>query len=559
MNKIEKKSWVILVLGVFLLSIFFIGFVNAKDSVSNSLDGFVNSSNSYDNFSIIYGDNAAFEDLMGALMISDIFPIITGTSGQPYIKKSSEVLNYKNKNLILVGGPCANPISEEITNEKGYNCEDWKFNSGEAVVKVFDNGDGKAIMVAGTTKEDTLKMADAIRRYDKSDKLKSSDEVIFNTPIGNECGNGICEIKETDAICPADCSNEGSVQLTSKLIVQNFHISGENIVFGAFDVSEPSENLIRVRGKEVSGTSKIYLLNLKTNETVEIDKGFWPQIDEDYLVYEGRKDILNENTGAYVEWPVIKLYRISTGETIQLTEPKIRYYFEWPIISGNNVVWLERNEVYGDTNPPKLMIYNIETKSTKKLVNVRNYWDSNFKIDGNYIVYQGPKYCVPEDCSQVKSEPSPGNFVYENAEEGDQDVWLYDISTDKKTRITSNEEYQGMPEVWNNYLVWVDDSLIAEGIKEIHVYDIFTGEENPLNLTYIVSGGSKGISFSDNKVVWTDYRNENGDVYLYDIIKNVERRITFNSGFQGSGEFEENHVIWIDSRNGGQDLFMVDL
>jgi len=528
-------------------------------SVSDTLSELVNSVNSYEDISIVYGDNAAIEDLFGAFMISDIFPMFDEDQGRgSYVKKVSEVTSFQNKNLILVGGPCANQISEDITNEGGYNCADWKFDVGESLVKVFDNGDGKVIMIAGTTKGDTWKMSDAIRRYDKSEKLKSSDEVIFDTPVESMCGNDICEIKETDENCPEDCSNEGSIQLTFNLGVTSLDISGENLVFDAVERDETSEISNSIFPEGVT-ESYVYLQNLETKDLKQIGQGSWPQIDGDYIAYMGKEEVLNERAGNYVEWPVIKLYRISTGETITLTEAKIRYYFEWPIISGNNVVWLERNEVYEDTNPPKLMIYNTETKLTKKLVDVRYYWDSNFKIYGDKIVYQGPKYCVPEDCSKVRTEVSSNYFVYENAEEGDEDVWLYDMSTKEKTRITSDEEYQGMPEIWNNYIVWVDDRLIAEGKKEIYLYNLLTTEEKPLNLTYAVSGGYSAISFSDYNVIWTDNRNGNGDVYFYDVERDIERRITLNSNHQGGGKLDGNYVVWIDHRNGGQDLFMLEL
>ena len=524
-------------------------------SVSGVLSEVIDSVNSYGDISIVYGDNAALEDFLGAFMISDILPIFDEDRGrEPYVRKASEIISFQNKNLILVGGPCANQISEQITNEIGYNCDDWKFDYGKAIVKVFENGDGKVIMVAGTTKGDTWKMSDAIRRYSKSDKLKSSDEVIFDTPAEGECGNNICETKETDKNCPADCSNEGSVQLTSGLIVKTFDVFLDYVIFS-------------------DGEGDVYLQNLKTKELKKIDQGSWPEIDGDYVVYNSMNEVLNENTGEYVRWPTISLYQISTEETTSLTEAKIRYYFEQPMIFGNNVVWLERNEVYEDRRLPKLMIYNIETKSTRKLVDVRNYWDGNFRIYGDKIVYQGPKYCIPENCSQVRIEISPTRTRYENAEAGDDDIWLYDMTTDKKTRLTSNEEYQGMPEIWNNFIVWVDDRLIAEGKREIYMYNILTGEEKPLNLTYDVSGGHTAISFSDYNVIWTDYRNSdelssNEDVYFYNIQGDTERRITLNSDNQGGGKLSGNYVVWIDHRNReegqgpfgmSQDLFMLEL
>lgn len=535
------------------------------DSVSDVLDEMVISTSSYEDISIVYGDDAAIEDFFGAFMVSDILPIFDDDKGRsPYVRKASEIMSttYQNKNLILIGGPCANLISEVITDEEGYNCEDWKFDSGMAIVKVFDNGEGKVIMISGTTKGDTWRISDAIRRYDKSVKLSSSDEVIFDTPAGGECGNNICETRETDQNCPEDCSNEGSVQLTSDLVVKTLDIDNDKIAFYAWGSSEPyvidAEAGIMSEGGGVG--SGVYLYDLTSNTNLKIsDKGSWPQIDGDYVVYTDMGEVLNENTGDYVERLVISLYKISTEETISLTEAKIGYFYEWPMIYGNNVVWLETIELYEDTSSPKLMIYNIETKSTNKLVDMRHFWDSNFKIYGDKIVYQGPKYCIPEDCSQVKTEISPRNFLYENAEEGDQDIWLYDMVTNEKTRITSDEEYQGMPDIWGDFLVWVDDRSIAEGNKGIYMYNILTGEENPINLTYAVPGGHTAISFSDYNVIWTDYRNENGDVYFYNIQGNTERRITLNSESQGGGKLDGNYVVWIDHRNGGQDLYMLEL
>lgn len=506
----------------------------ADNSVSNTLSEMISSIDSYDDISIVYGDAAAIEDLFGAFMVSDILPVFNEDKPRSlYVKKASEIMltTYQNKNLILIGGPCANVISEIITNEEGYNCDDWKFDYGESLVKIFDNRDGKIIMIAGTTKGDTLKMSDAIRRYDKSYKLSSSDEVVFDTPVESECGNDICETKETDENCLEDCSDEGSFQLTHDLIVKTLDVSGDYVTYYAGDV---------------------YLQNLKTKELKKIGQGSWPQIDGDYIVYVSTDEVFNNVTGTYVEWPIIKLYKISTGKITPITEAEIRVYYAFPIIFGNNVVWHEYTEKYEDRNKPhKLMIYDIASKSKRELVKINQHQDQNFKIYGNKIVYEGPKYCEPEYCIG-------------NAEEGDHDIWLYDIGTDKKTRITSNEEYQGLPEIWNNYLVWVDDRSIAEGNKGIYMYNILTGEEKPLNLTYAVSGGHTAISFSDYNVIWTDYRNSdetstNEDVYFYNIQGDTERRITFNSDHQGGGKLDGNYVVWIDTRNNGQDLFMKDL
>lgn len=492
---------------------------------------------------------------------------------QPYIKTASEVSNYQNKNIILIGGPCANKISEEITNLEGYNCDDWKFDHGKALVKVFDNGNKKAILVAGTTKGDTLRISNAITRYDKSNILQSSDEAVFETPEDGECGNDICDIRETDENCPNDCFNEESIQLTSNLIVKTFDISGNYLTFHTDEegIEIPIYENISTSSTTINSShyidNYIYLYDLESRQQTRIGQGSWPKIDGDYVVFQTHKNGLNEFTGRRgLIKQRISLYKISTEETITLAESEVTESgftegYEFPIISGNNVVWIEYSANYEDWNKPyELMLYDIESESTRKLVDINKEKDSNFDIYNDKIVYEGPKYCDPEYCLNVVSEVSPGHRLIESAEEGDQDTWLYDIDTNEKTRITSNEEYQGMPRIYENTIVWVDYRSIAEGKKEIYMYNIVSREEGPLNIDYKSSGsGHTTLSISDNQIVWTDHRNENSDVYWYDIERNIEQRITFNSNQQGDAKIDGNYIVWVDHRNNRQDLYMLKL
>ena len=101
------------------------------------------------------------------------------------------------------------------------------------------------------------------------------------------------------------------------------------------------------------------------------------------------------------------------------------------------------------------------------------------------------------------------------------------------------------------------------------MYNILSGEEKRLNLTYGVSAGHTAISFSEYNVIWTDYRNSdesssNADIYLYNIQGDTERRLTLNSNSQGGGKLDGNYAVWIDHRSGtpdsdAQDLYMLKL
>ncbi|MDP3728176.1 MAG: S-layer protein [bacterium] len=80
----------------------------------------------------------------------------------PVTKLASEVGSVEDYNLILVGGPCANALVEELFD---YTCDGWSFEAGEAVVKMVDNGDKVAMLVAGTSADDTRRASKAIASY----------------------------------------------------------------------------------------------------------------------------------------------------------------------------------------------------------------------------------------------------------------------------------------------------------------------------------------------------------------------------------------------------------
>lgn len=80
----------------------------------------------------------------------------------PVTKLASEVSDASDYNLILVGGPCANTLVEELFD---YTCDGWSFEDGEAVVKMADNGDKVAMLVAGTSADDTRRASKAIANY----------------------------------------------------------------------------------------------------------------------------------------------------------------------------------------------------------------------------------------------------------------------------------------------------------------------------------------------------------------------------------------------------------
>ena len=93
----------------------------------------------------------------------------------PVTKFASEVSSASAYNLILVGGPCANALVEDLFD---MTCEGWAYAEGEAVIKLAENGDNVALLVAGTSGEDTRRAAKALLSY--SDYDFSGSEVIVS-------------------------------------------------------------------------------------------------------------------------------------------------------------------------------------------------------------------------------------------------------------------------------------------------------------------------------------------------------------------------------------------
>jgi len=73
---------------------------------------------------------------------------------------SNEVSDPTMYNLILVGGPRANPL---VTTVFGITGDAWPLSAGEAMVRLAANGEKLAMVVAGTTAIDTRRAAKAIR------------------------------------------------------------------------------------------------------------------------------------------------------------------------------------------------------------------------------------------------------------------------------------------------------------------------------------------------------------------------------------------------------------
>jgi len=101
------------------------------------------------------------------------------TKVTPVTMKASEVTDPTLYNLIVVGGPCANPLAGTLFD---LTCEGWPHEEGEAVVKMVANGEKVAMLVAGTTALDTKRAGKAVADSD-SYAFSGTEKLVKGTTL----------------------------------------------------------------------------------------------------------------------------------------------------------------------------------------------------------------------------------------------------------------------------------------------------------------------------------------------------------------------------------------
>jgi beta propeller repeat protein len=84
---------------------------------------------------------------------------------------------------------------------------------------------------------------------------------------------------------------------------------------------------------------------------------------------------------------------------------------------------------------------------------------------------------------------------------------MYDLSTSKEKRITTNPSTSYRPVIYGDKIAWFDD---RSGNWDIYIYDLATHQES-----HTTDGSYQwSPAIYGDKIVWTDDRNGNTDIYM---------------------------------------------
>jgi beta propeller repeat protein len=211
-----------------------------------------------------------------------------------------------------------------------------------------------------------------------------------------------------------------------------------------------------------------------------------------------------------------------------------------PSIYGNKVVW----EYWGTGfNNVDIKMYDLSTK--KETAITTSGVTYNPQIYGNRIVWEDDR----------NGGANVGGLMT-----GNYDIYLYDISTKKETKITTSETASSST-IYGDKIVWNDN---RSGKYDIHMYDLSTRKETQIT----TSGKTSSPSIYLNRIVWLDYRHDNSgsgweypDIYMYDLTTHKEKQITAYKSFKYFPNIYGNTIAWYDERNIGSSggIYLYDL
>jgi len=134
--------------------------------------------------------------------------------------------------------------------------------------------------------------------------------------------------------------------------------------------------------------------------------------------------------------------------------------------------------------------------------------------------------------------------------------------------IVSIDHGQVYPAISEDRIVWVDI------FNDLYLYELSTGKETQI----VTTSFYYKPAVSGDIILWTDYRNGNSDIYLYDLsvdsdsdgIPNyldedrpdpdpAEVQVTMDTSDQLDPAISGEIIVWEDYRNGNYDIYMYDL
>ena len=252
---------------------------------------------------------------------------------------------------------------------------------------------------------------------------------------------------------------------------------------------------------------------------------------------------------------VVYAYDLSTKKETHITDNLKQTE---PAIYGNKIIY-----VHNDT---EIYLYDFSTQKRILLHSDTPFDVGEPAIYGNLVAWD---YVMPDaldstiityDLNTHQSD-SFGMGVWEPVIYGKKlayvcyndidlgfDVAVRDLSTSQDTWITDDGTAYNV-DIYGNKIVWDDK---CNGNWDIYMYDLSTKKKTQITTSSL---DSRFPVIDGNTIVWQDDRNGNWDIYAYDL-KTHQQIHTTDKSDQINPAIYGNKVVWTDSQNGKTDIYM---
>lgn len=285
------------------------------------------------------------------------------------------------------------------------------------------------------------------------------------------------------------------------------------------------------RNDNGDGNCDIYMYDLSTGKETRITThesvAAFPAIYGNNIVWQD-----DRNGNWRHEKSDIYMYDLFTCQETQITADES--YSVSPAIYGDRIVWTDYDSIH---------MYNLSTHKETQII-IGESMIYNPAIYGDSIVW-GDLHILTD--GNVSRNINMSDLSTDN-ETLVRDIYLYDLSTHKKTQITANGS-AAFPAIYEDRIVYED---WRNGNSDIYMYNLSTSQE-----TQITTNESDQNSpvISGDRIVWKDYRNGNCGIYMHDLSNSNETQITSESD-QNIPVIYGNKIVWADRENGNLDIYM---
>ncbi|MCM2464826.1 hypothetical protein DIC75_00610 [Methanoculleus sp. CWC-02] len=136
---------------------------------------------------------------------------------------------------------------------------------------------------------------------------------------------------------------------------------------------------------------------------------------------------------------------------------------------------------------------------------------------------------------------------------------LAGVVSAEEHQITNASVDQVYSTVLDDRILWSDNRT---GDYDVYLYNLTEESEravSPPDTDQFASALPAGMGMSGDRIVWEDNRSGNRDIYLYEIATGEESQITNETGHEVNPAVAGDWIVWQDNRNGNWDIYLYDI